>query len=49
MSEKMHLPLITINIKVQESVKQSQVIAPYIFTINDIIGTDWVIVVPETD
>jgi hypothetical protein len=48
MSDKMHLPLTTDDNKDQDSVKQSQVVAPYIFTINDILRTDWV-VVPETD
>lgn len=47
-SDKMHLPLTTTNNKVEGSEKQSEFVAPYIFTINDILSTDWV-VVPETE
>ena len=48
MSDKMHLPLTTNENEVQGSVKQNEFIVPYIFTINEILSTDWV-VVPETD
>lgn len=48
MSDKMKLPLTINDNNVQDEVKQSQMVVPYIFTINDILSTDWVIV-PETD
>jgi hypothetical protein len=48
MADKMHLPLTTNDDKVHISVNQGQVVAPYIFTIKDILSTDWVLV-PEPD
>ncbi len=48
MSNKMGLPLTTSDNEIQGSVKRSKVVVPYIFTIKDILATDWV-VVPETE
>lgn len=48
MSDKMHLSLTSNINKVQGSVSQNEFVVPYIFTINEILSTDWV-VVPKTD
>lgn len=48
MSDKMHLPLTTNDNEVQGSVKQNEFVVPYIFTINEILSADWVLV-PEID